>query len=217
MHTSSSSPSLAVFSDPRASTLLLGDTIQTIITRYRVERAGIDLSTVAGLTVATEFLKAGIAYEVLTFTSASSEVARPQTSRIPQSFQMDQPRTLDDAAYLFSMSAGTCVVDMNNLGEVDANIVMIPAMADERLIDFSANTVMGQLLVGVEAARREALIIVPPERGLRPVYESSSYTEAMSEGATSLRNAAPSRYERQLLLLRDGDCDSAGHSDVSVA
>ncbi|MDP9903131.1 hypothetical protein [Arthrobacter bambusae] len=190
------SPTIAVFSDPRASTLFLQETAQSLVTQYKIERAYVDLSTLAGLTVATAFLEAGIPYESLEFGKAQpAPETDPQKAFLP--FEPKQARSLSDAPHLRQMSAGTVTLDVEELTLISANLVVIPAMADETLMDFSQGTVVGQVLNHVEKSGGDLLLIAPPERGLRPIYSATA-----DAGSTEFIAVMPERYERQTVLVR---------------
>lgn len=190
-------PTAVFFADPRASSFLLSDTISSMLGSYNIQRAYIDVSNQAGLVIAGELLRAGIAYELLDFGQEIQEVA-------PRAFVLDQERTAADVPYLRTMSAGTHAVAVEDLASIDANVVLIPAMADERLINFSTTSVVGTVLTQAEESGRELLVITPPERGLRPVVPT---VDPDAEPATT------KRYELQTILVRP---EGSGESHLAA-
>lgn len=68
-------------------------------------------------------------------------------------------------------------MDIGRLGAVDANIVLVPAMIpgfdfnSEPRIDFSPQTLVGQVLTQTEKIGREVLVVDLPERGMLPKSE----------------------------------------------
>ena len=200
--TPSISPTIAVFTDPRSSTLFLQETAQSLITQYKIERAFVDLSTLAGLAFANALLDAGIAYESLEFGKAESERDAGQVA-LTGAGSLTPP--LREASHLRQMSAGTLAVDIEELALIPANLVVIPAMADETLMDFSQGTVVGQVLNQIEKSNGELLLIAPPERGLRPVYGVT--TDGADPDTTAVM---PERYERQTVLVRKESASASG-------
>ncbi|PDQ35519.1 MAG: hypothetical protein B5766_05490 [Candidatus Lumbricidophila eiseniae] len=188
--------------DPRASVFLLKDTVSTLLMTYRVQHAYVDLTTLVGLTAASELLQAGIAYEHLDFGQQIPEMVQKTTTakstgsgaadrdQRSHCFKPSRPRTLQDFAYLEHMSADTHSVEIDKLAEIDANLVLIPTMTAEGVIDFSADTMLGRTLDHIERLGRDALIVMPPERGLRPVLTGQQAT------------SADERYERITVLVR---------------
>jgi hypothetical protein len=186
--TTNTVPTAVFFADPRATTFLLADTIGSLLAAYSIQHAYVDLTTLGGVTVAGELLRAGVAYTLLDFGQQVPTAPADHTAQ----FDLEQPRSLADIPYLSAMSADTLTVKVEELAAMNANLVLIPAMADERLIDFSPNSLVGAVLVQAEEIQRDVLVLSPPQRGLRCVPTPDS-------------DVAPERYELQTLLIRVDD------------
>lgn len=193
-------PTVAILADPRASVFLLKDTFRTLFATYGIRRAYVDLTTLTGLTAAGELIQAGIAYEHLDFGQPMPEaptLADP-VAKASRAFRPNRPRTPEDLPYLQRMSAGTHSIDLDGIHEIDANIVLVPTMTADGVIDFSADTVLGRALDRIEGSERDYLVVMPPERGLRPVrYEDDP-------------NTPVDAFERVIVLVRPDAALSAG-------
>jgi len=156
-------PSILFLADPNASTFLLADTVQTILIKYSIQRAYIDLTTLAGLTAAAELQKSGIAYESLNFGQNFPEIS----SMVKSENSANQPYPDFTAyPYLLQMSARARALYLDDLVDIDANMVLVPTITAEGLIDFSTDTLVGKMLSKAENAGDDVLVIVPPERGV---------------------------------------------------
>jgi hypothetical protein len=202
-------PSVAILADPRASVFLLKETIATLLSTYGIRRAYVDLTTLPGLTAAGELVQAGIAYEHLDFGQplpdpkviAGTRNTNDPSGKQDMRFKPSRPRTMLDYPYLKLMSAGTHQIDLDALDKVNANIALIPTMTADAVIDFSADSVLGRALEVLERAGRDALLVMPPERGLRPI------APADPEGSVE-------EYERITVLIR-GEADSPATQDAA--
>lgn len=155
---------VAFFADPRAAVLLLGDTVSALIETREIQRGMVDLSTLAGLAIARAFQRAGIPFVTMEFGQ--------QVHYEPGAFDRDpiqSPVIASDAPALQAASEGIVEIPVAELGTVDANVVLVPAMVGdgEKLIDMSQGSLIGAVVTQLEAAQRDLLLIDTPERGLR--------------------------------------------------
>lgn len=152
---------VAIFSAPNSAALLLEETIAALIASSDVERGVIDLSTVAGLTAASAFRSAGVRYDSLDFGQEDH-------------LQAGHPTTLDAEA-IRAGAASVHTVDVSRLAGMDANLVLIPAIADTDgvVIDFSSGSVPGAVVSQAEDIGEAILLVLPPERGLRPIGDGA--------------------------------------------
>lgn len=152
---------IAIYSAPNSPALLLEETITALIASSDVQRGVIDLSTVAGLTAASAFRSAGVPYDALEFGQ--------------EDHLSDGHPTELDAAALRADAAGVQAIEASELAAIDANLVVIPAIAetDGVVVDFSAGTVPGAVVSQAEDGAVPILLVLPPERGLRPVGEGT--------------------------------------------
>ncbi|HEU5223136.1 MAG TPA: hypothetical protein VFU07_05570 [Candidatus Lumbricidophila sp.] len=192
-------PTAAFFADPRASTFLLKDTVRSLLATYKIQHAYVDLTTLPGMTVATVLLESGIAYEAVNFGQQRPEALPLSPTNTDKRFKPSKPRTMQDLPYLEHMSAGEHVIDIAKLADINANLVLIPGQlgAPQHLIDFSQNTLVGAVLTQAEALKRDVLVVVPPERGLRAIVPS-----IMTEQHNDVTVVSPEQYERQVVLVR---------------
>lgn len=157
----------AFFADTRASTIMLGQTLSMLIAHKNIQRGIVDLMTPAGLTMAAEFQKAGLPYDVLHLNPEGPE------------YTTEHDTDLDlDAQYLFTQATGVTQLSPQAITQLDANLVIIPAMAgageahidmlseDKELLDFAPTTLPGVVLAQAEQFGRGLLLIDTPERGL---------------------------------------------------
>lgn len=161
---------VAFFVDPRAATLLLTETISELIAALSIKHGIVDLSSLPGLAVAAAFERAGIPYESLVFGQENHYDAR-----MPDRDAVHNPYIESDAERFRSLAAGTKEVPVDQLGTIDANVVLIPAMVGpgEKLIDFSTGSVPGTVLDQLETVARSFVIVDTPERGLRSMPDGT--------------------------------------------
>lgn len=162
------------FCDSRASTIMLGETISTLIAVKHIQHGILDVNSPAGRAVAAEFYKAGLPYDIL-----STDQPLPENNA--QSSDDDELREhdkLDDPTYLLQQADGIVDVDPENYHRINANIVVVPAMvgsgqkhidvvADRAdVIDAGPTTLPGIVMAQCQMADRDVLMIDTPERGL---------------------------------------------------
>ncbi|ROR76047.1 hypothetical protein SAMN06295974_3806 [Plantibacter flavus] len=154
---------VAVFADPRAATHLLQETIAKLIDTRGIELGLIDLSSTAGRCVAQAFKDAGVPYKSLEF-GQEYPVDESMVDGVPA---VDVVAVSSTWGHAFSRGQHLTTID--ELGAIDANVVLIPAMVDidETHLDFTHGSLMGVVYTQLEEARRPVLIIDTPERGLR--------------------------------------------------
>lgn len=149
---------VAFYTDPRAATLLLKETIAALISSMGIQRGVVDLSTVSGLAIATAFHEAGVPFDSMEFG---------QEDRLEEG-----PPTEDDPVQLRQAADGIIELEIEGLGTIDANVVVVPSVSSDGVtIDFSKTTVLGTVISQLEQAEREVLLVLPPERGLRSVVD----------------------------------------------
>lgn len=154
---------VAFFADRRAAPLLLVETVGHLIGSLRIQRGLIDISSIPGLTIAAAFLNSGIPYESLEFGQERT-YETVTADRDP----IQNPFTGADADRLRQMAAGEVKIDIADLGRIDANIALVPAVVgpNERFVDFSPQTITGVVMEQSGKAGRSLLFIDAPERGL---------------------------------------------------
>jgi hypothetical protein len=159
---------VAFFPDPRASTLLLTDTVASLIEILEIERGLVDLSSLPGLAVAAAFEEKNVPFDSLQYGQADHYIEW-MSERDP----VHNPVIEADAERLRALASGVKTLEVGDLGDVDANVILIPAMAnnDAKLIDFSPETLPGAVMTQLEAGERPLMIIDTPERGLRQSFE----------------------------------------------
>lgn len=157
-------PTVAFFIDPRAATLLLAETVEDLVRSREVEHALVDVTSPAGQSVARGLLAAGVAYTTVEYAP------------YPEKLELAPDAGRDELA---AGATGHVVMDIGQLGAVDANIVLVPAMIpgfdfnSEPRIDFSPTTLVGQVLTQTEKLGREVLVVDLPERGMLPKSEDT--------------------------------------------
>jgi hypothetical protein len=176
---------IAFFADPQAATLLLTDTVARLIDAMEVQRGLVDLSSLPGLAVAAAFEREGVPYEALDF-GQSDQFIEWMSERDP----LHNPFIEEDADHFRSLAVGVKQIPFDQIGSVDANVVLIPAMVPDgkKMIDFSPESLPGAVMNQLEEAQRPMLIIDTPERGLRHSFEGIYQREIIHVAAEA--NAA---------------------------
>ncbi|MET0887160.1 MAG: hypothetical protein ABWX92_11985 [Mycetocola sp.] len=172
---------VAFFADRRAAPLLLTDTVDQIISNLHVQRGLVDLSSIPGLAIAAAFVRAGIPYETIEYGQE-----RTYETLVDDHDSVQNPVSEADAERFRSLAAGEVTLDIAELGNIDANIALVPAVVgpNEKLIDFSPQTITGVVMSQAEDLGRNLILIDTPERGLT-VEPSGEYlrTVLLVEGA----------------------------------
>lgn len=155
---------LAFFSAPDTATVLLRSTVAHLITSLDIQLGVIDLSTHAGVVIASAFEDAEVPFIDLGF--GQDDHHDETTAGYAQRFR--------------EMAKTTIEMPVHDLGLIDANVVLVPAAATpgEPVVDFADGTVVGAVLAQLEAAGIDFMIIDTPERGLRPT-EGGAYVRGL--------------------------------------
>lgn len=154
--------------DSRASTVALAETVKHLINARDISRAIVELNTDAGVAIATQLRAQHIAYDVMVFDNDDPE-----------------NRSSDEAVRALHTAAAKHVhVSAEELHELDANYIVIPAIAGSRQrridlavdgnvgVDIGETTLPGHVIKGLElkaettGVTEELLYIDVPERGL---------------------------------------------------
>lgn len=185
--TAAAARSAVFFPDSRASELCLDTTVEQLASANDLQTGIVELSTLAGVTLAATFLRLGIDYKILSFGQGTPEFGSEKPydpSTLP---------SLEDAAYLFKHSSGTVVLDPENLHTIEANYVVIPAISgsgtkridlavEKDPVDVGQTTLLGHLLSLFETSGQQhtVLMIDPPERGLVQERDGSYQRRVLS-------------------------------------
>ncbi|GAB5079733.1 hypothetical protein [Arthrobacter sp. AD-310] len=143
---------VAFLADGRTSSFLLRETVASLVARQKIESAIVDISTEAGIVTAHQLLESGIDYTIFdTVPPKVDEENRPLVEVIR------------------SRSQGTTSFDPGNIAAIDANVVLMPAPAEDSGpgIDVSDGTITAVVLEQLQAAGLSCLMLLPPEAGLR--------------------------------------------------
>lgn len=173
---------VAFFADPRAASLLLTETVEKLIESLGIQRGLVDLSTIPGLAVASAFESAGVPFDSLVFGQQDHfEVGSPDRHPVYQ------PVIASDAERLRALAERVTELPVGELGSVNANVVVIPAMVgpDEKLLDFSQGTLVGAVVTQLEEAQRDLVLVDAPERGLRGLPDGTYQRAVIHVGSTS--------------------------------
>lgn len=161
-------------SDSRTSPLLLAETVSMLIAEKRISRGVVDIQSPAGRTIAAQFQRAGIAYDVIAY---GQRIEQPDTGPHPKPEYHEVPG-VEHIPFLLQQAAGITLIEPHEIAHMDMNIVLLPAMvgAGETRIDLlaegansrdlSMNTLPGIVLAACEQAKRELLFVDTPEYGL---------------------------------------------------
>lgn len=149
----------AFLADKNTSTFLIPETVASLVSRQQIQSGIVDLSTEAGIAIARHLVYSGIAYSV--FESVGVE---------------DLPKCLSEMSQLLKLSQGYLPFNPEDITSIDANIVLIPAAADDAGpgIDVSEGTITGTVIEQMQSAKLDCLLVLPPESGLRR-QEDGSY------------------------------------------
>lgn len=158
------------FADPRAATLLLTETVGQLISTLSIKHGIVDLSSLPGLAIAAAFERAGVPYESLVFGQENH-----YEDRMPERDTVHNPYIEADAERFRALAAGSKAIQMADLGTINANVVLVPAMVGpgEKLIDFSTGSLPGAVYTQLEAVERAFVIVDTPERGLRSMPDGT--------------------------------------------
>lgn len=161
-------------SDSRTSPLLLAETVSMLIAEKRISRGVVDVQSPAGRTIAAQFQRAGIAYDVIAY---GKRIEQPGPGPHPKPEYHEVPGE-EHIPFLLQQAAGITLIEPHNIAHMDMNIVLLPAMSGTGQIridllaegansrDLSMNTIPGIVLAACEKAKRELLFIDTPEYGL---------------------------------------------------
>lgn len=186
-----SKSTVAFFADSRASEIALAQTVKALIEANDIQLGLVELSSLVGVTVAAEFLRAGVPYQVLSFGPDTPELSS-KSDYDPQT-----PASFDDAGHLFAHSSGIQPVEADQLHLLDANFVLIPAISgagtkridlalEQDPVDVGDTTLPGHMLRQFEtlpAETRRALQVLyvdVPERGLVQELDGSYQRRVLS-------------------------------------
>jgi hypothetical protein len=154
----------AVFlADGRVSPFLITDTIDALIEEQKLEKAILDLSTKAGITLARHLNWINFSYSVF---DTEPLVSSPE-------FKFDIDELLEGAEE-------TLAFEPDSIVNIDAGIVLIPmaALDGGAGIDASEGTITSILVPQLQEAQKGVLMILPPELGLRRQADET-YVRAM--------------------------------------
>jgi hypothetical protein len=148
----------AFLADERTSDFLLPETISSLITRQGIEHGLVDLSTRAGVVVAQQFDTSGIAYSIFN--------TDPLTPSADFEF---------DLKALYVHAKAILPFNPENVTDIDANIVLITAPADDGGpgIDATDGAITNLVIEQVQQTKLNCLMVLPPESGLRRQNDGS--------------------------------------------
>lgn len=169
---------VAFFADPGTSNLLLQETIEKLIESLGIRQGLVDITTMAGVSIAQAFMNTGVSFATLEYGQEphyewSNPDAVPGMS--PELRHLAATTVSSHLEELTNHASGVLYQDVPSLGTVDANIVLIPAVSAQnpKLLDFAPHTLVGVVLAQIEDAGRDAIVIDAPERGLQPLGDGA--------------------------------------------
>jgi hypothetical protein len=183
---------VAFFADPRATSLLLAETVQRLIESLDIQRGIVDITTVVGVAIARVLRDEGVPFDVLEFGQESHYRDGAADSLLAVTPETADTRMMapvmrviaagviaNEAGRLRQDAAGIREMPIGELGLIDANVVLIPAMVgpDEKLLDFTVGSLLGTVIGQLEEAERDFVLIGAPERGLRAMPDGSYQRE----------------------------------------
>lgn len=160
--------------DSRTSPLLLAETISMLSAEKRINRCAVDVQSAAGRAIAAQFQREGLPYDVVSF---GKRLEQPQLGTHPKPESHEVP-TEKHVPWLLQQAAGITFVDPHAIASMDANIVLVPAMAGSDQIridaisdsansrDLGLTTIPGVVMAAAQQAGREIVFIDTPEYGL---------------------------------------------------
>jgi len=187
----------AFFAAPRAAALFLDETIQKLIESLNIQRGLVDISTVGGVRIACVLKDARVPFELLDFGQGQHYLeavpdalleSTPETDvMVPAMRILSAEIIAKETAQLRDASSGTREMHVGQLGVINANVVLIPAMVgpDEKLLDFTEGSLLGALIGQLENAERDFILVDSPERGLRAMPDGSYQRSVVHVGAAS--------------------------------
>lgn len=142
----------AFLSDGRTSAFLLAETVDALISKQNIQEAVVDISTEAGVTIARRLLELEIDYSIF--------------DTVPLKWDGENRLLLEQ---LRDHAKSLVPLDLDNLADIDANVVLAPAPATDAGpgIDATDGTITALVIDQMRAAGQSCLLILPPESGLR--------------------------------------------------
>lgn len=155
---------VAFVADPRSTTFLLRETVSRLVGNLGLQRGLVDLSTLAGVSIALALEDEGVPYDLLDFGQNVPDDPHLEPVSAP-----GEEVTMAEAPRLRRAAAGTLAVDLDRIGEIDANLMLIPAVREDGSVnaEFSAETLPGLALEQAERLGLRILVMCPPEQGVR--------------------------------------------------
>lgn len=178
---------VAFIADPGATTFLLRETVTRLVGSLDVQRGLVDLTTLPGVAVALALEEAGVPYDLLDFGQRTpGEDPGTEPVRVP-----GEDVTMAEAPRLRAAAAGTVEVELDRIGSIDANLLLIPTVREDGTAaqaEFGIGTLPGLVLDQAEQLGLRILVMCPPEQGVRRFQNGSWVRQIMH--VTTEREAA---------------------------
>lgn len=142
----------AFLADGRTNAFLLAETVAALVTSQDIQSAIVDVSTEAGVITAHQLLELEVPYSIF--------------DTVPPKWDSNDRLRLD---LVLAGAQGRIPFDAGDIAGIDANIVLLPAPADDAGagIDAAEGTITAVVMEQLEKAQLECRLILPPEAGLR--------------------------------------------------
>lgn len=150
---------VAFLADEHTSGFLLAPTVASLIASQEIQSVIVDLSTETGISIAHQLVSnPGIEYRIFDTVPLKSTDA-----------------LTFDLGPVLAHSAGTVPFNPEDITTIDANIVLMPAAAVDAGpgVDVSDGTLAGAVINQLQQAKRDCLLVLPPESGLRRQNDGS--------------------------------------------
>lgn len=172
---------VAFVADPRATTFLLRETVSRLVGSLSIQRGLVDLTTLSGVAIALALETEGIPYDLLDFGQDIPDDA-PSMNPVPEP---GEDVSMSEAPRLRQGAAGTVKVGIDQIGSINANLMLIPTVAESGSAhaDFAMETLPGLVLDQAEQRGLQILVMCPPEQGVRR-YQNSCWVRHIMHVAT---------------------------------
>lgn len=155
---------VAVITDANTSAMLLSETVVPLAKNYDVEKILVNLTTLAGRAIAEGAIAAGIPFAELDYIGAPE----PNDPHITE---------------LRKRSDGKMAIDLEEIANLDANLVIAPASAKDmrqpHLVDLGPESLCALVFDKMRETEQPLLLINPPEAGLIEYLEPENYTRML--------------------------------------
>ncbi|WP_017544040.1 hypothetical protein [Nocardiopsis prasina] len=181
---------VAFIADPRATTFLMRETVSRLVGSLGIQRGLVDPTTLSGVAVALTLEAEGVPYDLIDFGQGlPDDDPNMEPAPVP-----GEDVTMAEAPRLREAAAGTVRVELDRIGSMDANLMLIPAVREggSAHAEFAVETLPGLVLSQAEQLGLRILVMCPPEQGVRR-YQDGPWVRQIMHVTTEKEAAEANR------------------------